>query len=516
MEESERIAEERKNKVKEKISNWWKDPYNKIFVGIFILAVIVRFYFFFVTVDQPVWWDSADYLTEAKVIGSGLNIDYHFNPRRTFLLPLIWGMLFKLGFTEVALHYFELMLSILAIPAMYLLGKEIFDKKIALISSFLLTVFWMFLFYSNRLMTEVPTLTLLLFSTYFFWRGYVKKEHKFLIWFGVFLGLAFLARAGTFVMFAIFPFFLIMTDKLKFLKNKNLWIGVLCTILLMSSFFTFIYFKEHINPIAEFLAFTPQSTTGAETRFTNMMGLSGIPKYLQLMPVYFGWILLVPFILGMLIILFNLVVRFDLIMKEESNEAKKYLFIFLFMTIPFMYQSIFYNHVEDRYLMNAFPAFFIALSLGLVGIKDFIKKYSKPIAIIIFAAILLGGAYYQLNLANTSIKAKVTSYQEVKDAGILIKENSNSSAVVMTMSLPQISYYAERKAVVIPENQTDFENEIKTNKPDFLIISVFERHPTWANYTYPREHNNTLMPIKAYYQTVQGQQYPVLVIYKFI
>jgi 4-amino-4-deoxy-L-arabinose transferase-like glycosyltransferase len=225
--------------------------------------------------------------------------------------------------------------------------------------------------------------------------------------------------------------------------------------------------------------------------------------------------LLVPFILGLLIILFNLVVRFDLLMKEEDNESKKYLFIFLFMAIPFVYQSMFYNHVEDRYLMNAFPAFFIAVSIGLMGIKDFVNKYSKPLSVLVVIAFLLGGAYYQINLANTSIKAKVTSYQEVKEVGILIKENSNISAVVMTMSLPQISYYAERETIVIPENQSDFETQIKKDKPTFLIVSIFERHPTWV-YTYVQAHSELFTPIQIYYQTVNGQQQPVLILYKFI
>src|SRR3989338_6338384 len=93
----EDIVEKRKEKLKAKCLDWLKDPYNKAFLGILIFAIIIRIYFLVITKNQAVWWDAADYLTEAKVLAGNLNINYYFTPRRTFLMPLLWAGLLKLG-----------------------------------------------------------------------------------------------------------------------------------------------------------------------------------------------------------------------------------------------------------------------------------------------------------------------------------------------------------------------------------------------------------------------------------
>jgi MFS family permease len=509
MEPSEGELQKRKEKIQHFLFGWVKDNYDKAFIGVLLLAIVIRVYFLLITLNQTVWWDSADYLTEAKVLGKGLDIGYQFIARRTFLMPLLWAGLMKLGFGEVSFRILEFLFSIAAIPATYLIGKEMFNKKIGLLSSFLMAIFWMHLFYSNRLMTEVPTLTFLLFSTYFFWKGYTKKNEKMFIWFGIFLGLAFLARAGTLVMFAVFPIFLLITERLKFLKRKYLWIGIFCTLLLMSSFFIYTSYKQHLNAVSYFLALTPE-TSGGTPRFSNLLGFSGITQYFALMPHYFDWVLLILFLFGILILSYNVFISFDIIIKRKNSDYDKYLFILIFALVPFLFQATLYHYVEDRYIMNAFPAFFLALSLGLVEIEKFFNKYKKHLGLFVVILLLAFGAYQQFNTANLIIKGKITSYAEVKEAGLWLKENSAPSDVVISRSVPQNSYYSERKTLHIPEDKAEFESLINKENPQFLILSIFEPHPQWA-YAYPQEHNATLIPVQAYQQGGQ----PVLIIYKF-
>ena len=57
--------------------------------------------------------------------------------------------------------------------------KEIFDKKTALISTAILSVFYLHIFYSLRFMSEAPTLAFVTMGVYFFWKGYIsKKAHE--------------------------------------------------------------------------------------------------------------------------------------------------------------------------------------------------------------------------------------------------------------------------------------------------------------------------------------------------
>lgn len=478
------IAENRKSKIKNYVLNWLKDPYNKVFLAIFILALVVRIYFLYISIHQTVWWDAADYLTEAKVLAGNLNIPYYFTPRRTFLLPLIWAGFLKLGLGEISFRILEFLFSLAAIPAIFMIGKKIFDKKIALIASFLFAVFWMDLFYSNRLMTEIPSLAFLLFSIYFFWEAYTKKNEKMYILWGIFLGLAFLVRAGTFVMFAVFPIFLLITEKFKILKNKYMWLGVLCTGILMASFFIFTSIKQKLNAFAYFLALTP-GTAGGETRLQNLMGFSGITQYLtdssMGLPHILGPILLVLLAFGMLLLLFNSLIGFDMILKRKTTTYDKYLFILILALVPFLFQSLFYHYAEDRYLMNAFPAFFFALSLGLTKIEGWLKKYNKYLGILAVVILLLIGGYWQISTANSIISGKVTSYAPVEQAALWLKANSNTSDIIISRSVPQTTYYAEREVLNIPssDNQTDFEKLIQEKKPAYLEISMFEPYPTW-------------------------------------
>ena len=173
----------KKSKLKEYFSDFLKDKYNKIFLGIFIFAIALRLYFLITSIHQSVWWDAADYLTEAKILAGKLNIVYDFTARRTFLLPLLWAGLLNLGFGEISFRILEFLFSIATVPLAYFIGKSIFDKKIGLMFSFFFSVFWMHIFYSNRLMTEIPSLTLLLFSVFFFWDAYHNKKEKSYIWF---------------------------------------------------------------------------------------------------------------------------------------------------------------------------------------------------------------------------------------------------------------------------------------------------------------------------------------------
>ena len=501
--------EKRKQAFKDRFSEWAKDNHNKIFLGIIIFAVLVRIYFFFKTLGQPVWWDAADYLTQAKVFGKGIDIGYVFNPRRPFFLALLWGLLFKIGLDEAALRVTELLFSIAAIFGMYIVSGKIFNKKIALISTFLLAIFWQHLFFTYRLMTEIPSLAFFLFSVYFFWEGYVNKKHKMLLWFGFFLGMAVLARAGTLMMVFSFLLFIVAVDKWRFVKNKYLWAAGFIFLLVMSSFLGYVYIKENSNPVDRFLGVS-------EGRFSkpNSMGLRGILVYSAFMPEYLGWALLIPFILGIGIFFFELAISADIILKKPDLHLKQNLFLLFWFAVPFLYHALLPSHMEPRYLMMAFPPFFIILSRGLLSIEKMIRPYHKHLGIFIVVLFLAFGAYYQLNQANKIIMAKSVSYLEVKQAGLWLKENSMEGDIIFSASVPQHQYYAERRIynyMTKKTNESEFEQKVMELRPAFLVLSVFEPHAEWA-YSYPQTHQEMLTPVQVY---ARNNNQPSLIIYKF-
>ena len=132
-----------------KIKNWLKDPYNLIFLGILLFALFIRLYYFSLTKNQPLWWDEADYLAYSKNL-AGFKSDWIVTKQHNSLFPFIVAFLFSIGINEVVAKFIvELIPSILIILLTYLVVSLMYhDKRIALISSFLMAVSWPILFNS--------------------------------------------------------------------------------------------------------------------------------------------------------------------------------------------------------------------------------------------------------------------------------------------------------------------------------------------------------------------------------
>jgi len=60
----------------ERIKLWLKDPYNLTLVIIIVLAFAIRLYYFFITKNQPLWWDEAEYMATAK--HWAFNVSYNY------------------------------------------------------------------------------------------------------------------------------------------------------------------------------------------------------------------------------------------------------------------------------------------------------------------------------------------------------------------------------------------------------------------------------------------------------
>ena len=495
--------QDRKSEVKRFFKKLISSKENYLLIGILVFAFIIRLYFFLKTYNQAVWWDAADYLTAAKVLGKNLMINYEWDPRRPFLMALLWGLILKLGGTEVWLRVTELIFSMFAVYLTFLVGKEMYSKKVGLIASFCLSVFWLHLFFTNRLLVELPAMAFWLLTVLYFWKGYAKdKGTKYYYLFGLAFGLTLLTRGASALMFIPLLLFVFLKDQLDFLWNKKLWVSVLIAIIVMTPFFLFIQFKYGGNAVSSYAGVS-------EGRFSQRMGLSGLLVYAKFFPTYLQTAFLVVFLIGLAFFLFNLLLSFDLIIRRKEKKLDADLFVFLWVLIPYLFFSIMVVHMEPRYLIYAFPGFFLILARGFVEIEKITNKYHKHLGLAIIVVLLLVGGYAQVQYANQTIMAKATSYQEVKEAGLWIKENSESSDIIISHSVPQHMYYAERSVYMI-DFQDDFEEQIQELKPKYMVVSVFERSPEWF-YQYPANHQDLLKPVKVY---TQGDQ-PVLVIYEF-
>ena len=511
---------------KESIKAFLKNRENQILVGIILFAIIYRLFYFFKLGAQPIWWDEADYLIISKIWGSGMNAPEwlpHFMGMRPLLLSVIWTLFFKLGLGELSLRFFTLLLpSIATIYVTYRLGKELYGKWIGLISAFMMSVYWVFFFYSFRLLTDIFSVFLGMLTFYFFWSFYIKKQKNSGLYLAMLFGvLAFSTRFPLALVLLTCLIYLLFIKKFSIIKDKTIWKSIGVLFLCLTPYL--IYFI-----LTKFSAF--QFYFGAEAVSIKQ------PIAWHIVPMlgsFLHTVWLIAFLIG-LFALVRLILGFDVFWKQKNKSLNADFFVFLWLFIHLFFYIVIFRAANDRWLLMLMPAMFFICAKGIMFTYKLIKKYSKEIAIVIFMILLFAGAYQNLKHGIDLTETKKTSYGEIKLGGLWLKENTPPDTKIITSSIAQNQYYSERQSDSfstndsiwksctnligkLSENETcqrlteeAFNRKVERDKPDYLIVSVFEPvfTPQWA-YTYPQRYN--LTPTVAF----PNNQQPMLAIYKF-
>jgi hypothetical protein len=482
---------------KEKIKSWLKDKHNLTFLGIIILAIIIRIYYFSLTKTQPLWWDEADYMAYAKNL-AGINNGWTITPQHSSLFSFLVAGLFRLGFTEIGIKFIlEFLPSILLVFVTYKLALLMYNKKIALISAFLMTVFWNILFNSFRFHLGVPALLFAFLAIYSFFQGYEKKQKIFgkinpnwAIPITVsFLVIAYAMRRSFFLFVPGFIIYILLTRNIKdLIKDKNNWIalGILLVLLIIVENFIFV------SPV----------TNVTSSYFNKDQPINLIP--LQVFPTYFDSltssatsVLTYLCYIGIFLMIITILFSFKDLKKQGPSRVKSDLFNLL----PILATLLWFILIQRREFFIGDPRWyfplllgsFIAISKSTVLISDLFKKYNKHLAIILIIVLIGYGGYYQLQHADNIIKLKIPTYNGIKQAGLFIKDVSQPTDIIFSVPNSQPSYYAERK-VVTPMEFTNSEGNVQTTfnsfiseikKPEnnnvkYFIVTFSEPgHPLW-------------------------------------
>jgi len=526
VENSDEVIEKRKNSVSKFLTSWIKDNYDKTFIAILIIAFIIRFIVFLKTMNQPIWWDGADYLVAAKRWGLGLDIRDIWYFRRGFFWPIFSAVFFKLGLGETGIRFSEVLFSIGIIFVSYFIVSEMSDKKKALLVSLCLSLSWIVLFFTGRILTELPSTFFLLLSLLLFWKGYVNNSSKkYLIFFGIFYALAVLTRMQLLMFAPCFLIFVFLKEKISIFKNKNLWFALLSFLIIFSPQI-YLYSSHYGNPVKDILAHYFGVNLETEVGSVNERTISSVFNYIKDLPYSLDGTFALPlkfifilFFIGALIFLFELLLGIDKFLSHP--EIMKKIFILLWLTIPMLVLGYITDYVEHRYLMPVLPFLFLLVTIPLNHLENvFTNKlnFSKVKSFICVFLILLVLLIPNLIWANQFIEAKKTSYIEVKEAGEWIKQNSNSTDIVISNSLPQIEYYSERSTYPFDlgktgdkyrANQSEFEKFVVDKRPRYIVISGYESQEDWVS-DFLQKNAEKLIPAKTY---KQGEQF-ILVIYE--
>lgn len=133
---------------------------------VLLAALIIRI----IDINQSLWLDEADNLVAAKINTFASFVTRYpigdFHPPGYFALLWAWTHFF--GFSEITARLPSVLLGIGTVALIYLLGKKLFDTKVALIAAVLLAVAPLHVYYSQEArMYSLATFSAVL-SMYFF------------------------------------------------------------------------------------------------------------------------------------------------------------------------------------------------------------------------------------------------------------------------------------------------------------------------------------------------------------
>lgn len=512
--------------ILKKSKEWLKDPYNLTFIFLFIIIICIRFYYFWITKNQPLWWDEAEYMSAAK--GFAGIVDYKISATRLPGFPLLVSVFYILNITsEPVIRFFMAFIpSLIMIALTYFMISSMYkDKKIALISTAIIGVLWESMFYSNRLHTENLALIFQYLAIIVLFTGYVKKKdflfikYKYsLFWIFLFCIISIFFRSGNIFYFPAIVLFYIYINRASIFQKKYypyIFLSVLILIGVLIFLFNFPYAKT---------GFFSSLQTQNPLSWNNLTVFYGFyQSVVPNIPSVFFYFFIFGIILGFLELYYSLSIIKDKnhpdYQKMDSDIFNLLLLFSVMFCFVFLLRS---SSFEFRWFFPLLPGMLVFTSKGVITFSKYICSFInlKNITIILILFFCVLGLYNQLVHADQIIKVKITSYQQVKDSGLWLKEHTVPGDIIISSSLTQEIFYSERKVENFyvngsNQNESAFNEKVIELKPKYLVISAFEPGftPQWA-YDWPQRHSDVVEPVIAYYLDPQKKQL-ALVVYEF-
>jgi len=397
----------------------YKDLFKKENSLLYIIVFLLLFLFFISKIiilfyQKNIWWDSAVYIGMGKYIFSFGNVGL-WEASRPLVWPIVLGALWKFNLDIVLFgKLLSLFFSIGVLLMTFLIAKEIFDRKVALLSVLLLALTPTFFFFSTTMLSGIISTFFVLSGIYFF----IRKRY-FLS--GIFFGISFMTRFLQLISFLIIliSFFIYNKINKKLIKNYfNLIIGFFIPVFPYLVLNYFLY-NNILHPFLLQLFLT--KTTG----WLNYQSLWFYP--LELFKENF---LYVFFIVGV----------FYLFKNKVKLEKSIILYLFLILFLFF----IFTKQKEMRFLIVLFPYLYILTSFGLIKFFKSIKSKNLKLSLYGFFLIL-----FVSNALSTIYTYENTEIQKGNRFSMFQDYLASNDIGIVWISNPIYSVYYNKKAEII-------------------------------------------------------------------
>lgn len=195
-------------KTKEKINSY----------GIYVILLIAAFIRFTGLVKRDLWYDEAF---------TGVAVKEDFKSMISMIIndvhPPLYYMLLKgfssfFNYSVFGIRLFSAIFGLASVWMIYLLTKELFNKRAALYAALVATISPLAIQYSQEARMYAMLVFLILTASLFFVKGLKTKEYKYFTYWGIFTGLSMLTHyMGIIFSFLYYPAFIIW----NFYENKE-------------------------------------------------------------------------------------------------------------------------------------------------------------------------------------------------------------------------------------------------------------------------------------------------------
>lgn len=142
------------------------------------LVIILAFILRLINLNQSLWWDEAINVVYARSSDFWWFLTEYpigdFHPPGWFAILWVWGHIF--GFSEISVRMPSVILGVSTVGLTYLLGRDLFNKKVGLLASLFLAIAPLHVYYSQEARMYVFAAFSVTLSFYFLHRFVINKK----------------------------------------------------------------------------------------------------------------------------------------------------------------------------------------------------------------------------------------------------------------------------------------------------------------------------------------------------
>jgi 4-amino-4-deoxy-L-arabinose transferase-like glycosyltransferase len=430
--------------------------------AILLAALALRLYW--LGANRALWPDEAVYLLGARGF-AGLD-GYGLPAARPPALPLIWAGFERLGLGERAIRASVAAFSLLGVFLLYRLGRELFDRRVGLLAAWLLAVSAPHLFFSQRVLTDVPALALWLAALWLLARACARGGRgAAAAWLAPLAVLLVLTRFAHALLIPVLALLLLATRARGLWRERRAWLGAAGALALGVAYLVWSA-ARHGHPFAAWL----EREAAVSSSYAAQVGeryAEGPSAYLAWLPsVHLDPILLAALLLALCFAAWDL--------RARAPGARRDLLLLLCAGATFASVSAI-GHAEARFLLPLLPLLFLLIARALARLYELAARRSAPVAAIALAVVLGASASLQLARAGQQLRAHAGDFLLHRRVGEWLAEHAPEDARVFAAE-PEISqYYSGRSSAWYPATLPELEAAAAAVRPAWLVYVVGER-----------------------------------------